>query len=268
MSQDDRPGLQVTWQAISKVSAVNADMLYWMRKAGCIQISYGIESGAPQIRKRFRKDINETQIQRAFDLTTAHGIMARAYFIYGAPGGNLGNHCQTLDLIRRIKPLSVIFYILDIFPGQRFTRISKRGAMPATISGLNPSRTSSILKPIRISTRRPFLRLGAICGKPTTACFPKSHRRLSWRPPGPAPGTVRFPIPVGHDLQPWRLRPDRQRPVPAADRPQFIPAGPVPPPGPSRVLGPGAGAPAPGGLDGRHRGHFKGGLHHFPKAGK
>ena len=107
----------LVWQAISKVSAVNADMLFWMRKAGCVQISYGVESGAPEIRRRFRKDIDENQIQRAFDLTTAHGIMARAYFIYGAPGETWDTIEQTLALIRRIKPLSVIFYILDIFPG-------------------------------------------------------------------------------------------------------------------------------------------------------
>jgi radical SAM superfamily enzyme YgiQ (UPF0313 family) len=37
-------GLKITWQAISKVNAVKADSLYWMRKAGCIQISYGVEA--------------------------------------------------------------------------------------------------------------------------------------------------------------------------------------------------------------------------------
>ena len=110
-------GLGVTWQAISKVNTVNAEMLYWMRKAGCIQISYGVESGSPEIRQRFQKDISEAQIQRAFKLTTAHGIMARAYFIYGAPGETWETIELTLALIRRIKPLSAIFYILDIFPG-------------------------------------------------------------------------------------------------------------------------------------------------------
>ena len=43
--------------------------------------------------------------------------MARAYFIYGAPGETWETIGQTLALIRRIRPLSAIFYILDIFPG-------------------------------------------------------------------------------------------------------------------------------------------------------
>ena len=110
-------GLNITWQAISKVNAVNEEMLFWMRKAGCVQISYGVESGSERIRRLFCKDIDTDQIVRAFDLTVAHGILARAYFIYGAPGENHRTIDDTLDLIRRIKPLSAIFYILDLFPG-------------------------------------------------------------------------------------------------------------------------------------------------------
>jgi hypothetical protein len=101
-------------------------MLFWMRKAGCIQISYGVESGAPDIRRRLRKDISDEQIERAFGLTIAHGIMARAYIIYGAPGESWETIEQTLALIRRIKPLSAIFYILDIFPGTELYEAYKR----------------------------------------------------------------------------------------------------------------------------------------------
>jgi anaerobic magnesium-protoporphyrin IX monomethyl ester cyclase len=110
-------GLSITWQAISKVSAVNDEMLFWMRKAGCVQISYGVESGSPDIRKRLCKDIGHDQIVRAFERTVAHGILARAYFIYGAPGESWSTIEQTLALMRQIKPLSAIFYMMDLFPG-------------------------------------------------------------------------------------------------------------------------------------------------------
>ncbi|MGD8471492.1 MAG: tetratricopeptide repeat protein, partial [Desulfobacteraceae bacterium] len=46
-----------------------------------------------------------------------YGMMARAYFIYGCPQESWQTIQQTIDLIDRIKPLSAIFYILDIFPG-------------------------------------------------------------------------------------------------------------------------------------------------------
>ncbi|MBW2437261.1 MAG: cobalamin-dependent protein [Deltaproteobacteria bacterium] len=109
--------LDVQWAAISRVDMINADILYWMRKAGCIQISYGIESGAEKIRKLLGKHISDLQIRRAFELTQKQGIMARAYFIYGCPQESWHTIEETIELMDAIKPLSAIFYILDLFPG-------------------------------------------------------------------------------------------------------------------------------------------------------
>ena len=111
-------GLNIEWVAISHVNYVDEEILSWMRKAGCIQISYGVESGSEKIRNVIlKKKIKTDQIKKAFSLTTRYGIMARAYFIYGSPNENWSTIQETIDLIHEIKPLSVIFYILDIFPG-------------------------------------------------------------------------------------------------------------------------------------------------------
>ncbi len=109
--------ITITWFAISRVNCVDEEMLYWMRKAGCTQISYGVESGSEKIRYMLNKKIKTDDIKRAFTLTTRYGILARAYFIYGSPGESHKTIQETIDLIHEIKPLSTIFYILDIFPG-------------------------------------------------------------------------------------------------------------------------------------------------------
>ena len=109
--------LEITWYAISRVNYVDEDMLLWMRKAGCIQISYGIESGSEEIRKVLDKHVRTDQVKKAFEMTTKYGILSRAYFIYGAPGETWETIQETIDLIHEIKPLSVVFYILDLFPG-------------------------------------------------------------------------------------------------------------------------------------------------------
>ena len=109
--------LKIVWIAISNVKFVNEDILSWMRKAGCTQISYGVESGSNRIRRLLNKNITTRQIHKAFALTRKYGIVPRAYFIYGSPGESWDTIQQTVDLIKQIKPLSVIFYILDIFPG-------------------------------------------------------------------------------------------------------------------------------------------------------
>jgi tetratricopeptide (TPR) repeat protein len=118
--------LKITWFAISRVNYVDEEILYWMRKAGCIQISYGVESGSEKIRDILNKRIKTDDIKRAFALTTGYGILARAYFIYGSPGESYETIQETIDLIHEIKPLSVIFYILDIFPGTALYEDFKR----------------------------------------------------------------------------------------------------------------------------------------------
>lgn len=121
-----RRGLAVSWAAISRVDAVDEELLLWMRKAGCVQISYGVESGSEEIRRRLNKNITREAIRRAFALTTACGILARAYFIYGCPGETWETIRETLELIQEVRPLSAIFYILDILPGTALYEEFKR----------------------------------------------------------------------------------------------------------------------------------------------
>ncbi len=119
--------LKITWFAISRANHVNDEILYWMRRAGCTQISYGVESGSEKIRTVLNKKIRTDQIKKAFSLTVQYGMLSRAYFIYGSPGETWDTIQETLDLIHEIKPLSMIAYILDIFPGtQLYADLQKR----------------------------------------------------------------------------------------------------------------------------------------------
>jgi hypothetical protein len=111
--------VNITWVAIARVNHIQPDILKWMRLAGCIQISFGIESGSEAIRLSLGKAIKTEQIKKAFQMVQAHGIMSRAYFIYGSQGESKATIQASIDLIKAIKPLSIITYVLDIFPGTR-----------------------------------------------------------------------------------------------------------------------------------------------------
>jgi len=111
--------LKIVWVAISRVSYIDEDILYWMRKAGCTQISYGIESGSEKIRDLLNKKIKTEEIKNAFVLTHKYGIIARAYFIYGSPEESWETIQETIDLIHQIKPLICVLYILEIYPGAK-----------------------------------------------------------------------------------------------------------------------------------------------------
>ncbi len=110
-------GLNISWYAISRADCIDEEIIYWMRRAGCIQISFGIESGSEKIRGLLCKELKADQVRRAFQLTTRYGILSRAYFIYGSPGETWDTIQESIDLMMEVGPLSVIFYILDLFPG-------------------------------------------------------------------------------------------------------------------------------------------------------
>ncbi len=114
-----RRGLRINWFAISRCDCINEEIVYWMRKAGCIQISFGVEHGSEKIRDTLNKNIKTEDIKKAFSITQRYGIMARAYFIYGCPGETKETIQDTIDLILEIKPLSALFYVLEIFPGTK-----------------------------------------------------------------------------------------------------------------------------------------------------
>jgi len=109
--------LDITWAAISRVDRIDEEMLKAMRMAGCIQISFGVESGSEKIRKVLNKKFNEDQIRRAFGLTVSYGILARAYIIYGCPGESPDTVRDTIRLLKDIQPLVTLFHVLALFPG-------------------------------------------------------------------------------------------------------------------------------------------------------
>ena len=118
--------LDISWYAISRVNCVNEEILYWMRRAGCVQISYGVESGSESIRRFYNKGIKDEEIRRAFEWTRRLGMIPRAYFIYGAPGDNKKTIDESIALMREIKPLAMVSYILDLYPGTKLYEDFKR----------------------------------------------------------------------------------------------------------------------------------------------
>lgn len=119
-------GIKITWVAISRVDFIDEEILLQMRKAGCVQISFGVESGSEQIRRTLGKPFKNRNIIKAFRLTASFGILPRAYFIYGSPGETKQTIKESIELIVQIEPLSMISYMLVIFPGTALYRSVNR----------------------------------------------------------------------------------------------------------------------------------------------
>ncbi len=78
--------LRFDWSAFVRVNIMDADIMRLMREAGCDSVSFGIESGSPEMLKRIRKRITLDQGRRAVEICRDVGIQPHASFMVGLPG--------------------------------------------------------------------------------------------------------------------------------------------------------------------------------------
>jgi len=111
--------LKIIWGCTGRVDSVSEDMLRLMKTAGCIRISYGIESGSPRVLKLMNKKITIAQIRRAVKITKEAGIHVYIYFVYGMPGETLEDVNMSKQLLMELKPNFVTHSIATPYPGTK-----------------------------------------------------------------------------------------------------------------------------------------------------
>ncbi len=111
--------LDVQWTSFARVDTVSRSLLERMKQAGCTAVSFGVESGSPEMLKRIKKGINLEQVLRAVNLCNQVGITPQASFILGLPGENEQTLQETVAFAERLKSMGVLhgFHLLAPFPG-------------------------------------------------------------------------------------------------------------------------------------------------------
>lgn len=114
-----RRGIKTKWTSFARVDTVSPEVLAKMKEAGCTAVSYGVESGVPEILKTIRKGITLDQVIEAVKMCTDVGMIPHASFILGLPGESKETVRQTVDFGEKIKAMGVShgFHLLAPFPG-------------------------------------------------------------------------------------------------------------------------------------------------------
>lgn len=111
-----RRQLEIFWECVTRVDFVSTQMLMWMKKAGCVSISFGVESGSPAVLKAVNKRQTVTQIISAFRMTHEAGIRAYVLLMVGNPGESEKSINETIDLIRLVKPDKIRTTLTRVYP--------------------------------------------------------------------------------------------------------------------------------------------------------
>lgn len=116
--------LNIQWDIRARVNTVDEEMLKKLKKAGCIRVHYGVESGTQKILDILRKGITLEEVEKTFKLTRKLGIETLAYFMIGNPGETKEDIKQTIKFARKIKPDYVHITITTPFPATDMYRLA------------------------------------------------------------------------------------------------------------------------------------------------
>jgi len=111
--------INMPWSCNARVNEVDAEIIGLMSKAGCQQISFGIESGSQNILNELNKGIHLEQAEKALSLARKSGITTVGLFMVGMPNETIDDAMKTINFAKKINPDYASCYPFMPFPGTK-----------------------------------------------------------------------------------------------------------------------------------------------------
>lgn len=105
------------WVTECRVKPLDEEMLRLMKKAGCVRVCFGIESGNDRILKLLKKNFTTDDVRRAVTLANNAGLEIDGMFMIGLPEETEETINQTVDFAIKLKLRYAILNIFVPYPG-------------------------------------------------------------------------------------------------------------------------------------------------------
>lgn len=115
---------KVRWWCQSRADLTDKNLLKKMKEAGCMIISFGIESGVQRILDSISKNITKNEIKQAVKLAKKVGLQPRGSFIIGLPGESFLDSISTIYFALSLPLSQAKFGIATPFPGSQLWDIA------------------------------------------------------------------------------------------------------------------------------------------------
>jgi len=81
-----RRNYKISWSCLARPEIISDDLFNLIKRAGCWQIAYGIESADQGILDNIKKRVTIERVEEIIRKTNEAGIHSRGYFMIGCPG--------------------------------------------------------------------------------------------------------------------------------------------------------------------------------------
>ncbi|MGQ0552194.1 MAG: B12-binding domain-containing radical SAM protein [Planctomycetota bacterium] len=121
--------LPLKWQCETAIKTLDEELLAAMARAGCVSVSFGVESGNEELQKKYSRGKIKTHehAKTVVDAARRHGIATRAFFMIGFPEETPVQARQTMDLAVYLNPDTVQFTAVTPYPDTKLYKESRLG---------------------------------------------------------------------------------------------------------------------------------------------
>lgn len=134
--------INIKWSAAARVNTIDEEILFWMKKAKCNFIGYGVESGSQKILDNMNKMQTLEMIEKGFKISRKVGINEVGSLMIGYPGETRETINETVNFCIRNNIPGNFFYT-TAYPGTKLYNdwkdkiIEKYGSEDKYLEALN-----------------------------------------------------------------------------------------------------------------------------------
>lgn len=118
--------LDIWWNCMTRVDKINPYLLRLMKKAGCYEVGFGVESGSERILKFVKKNLTKGQIRQGVKLAKKAGIAIRGFFMIGFPTETKKEIMQTIKFAKELDVDVAQFMVVTPYPGTELWKVAKK----------------------------------------------------------------------------------------------------------------------------------------------
>lgn len=177
---------RIKWiaQTRAETSRIDRQTLRLIKKAGCMQLEFGFESGSQEELDRMNKKTRVGEYLITSRLVKKSGLRIQGDFIMGYPGQTINDFRQTIALIKKMKPTYITSLQYMHLPGTSVYSDLENEDFPGKFGDLGQKQNftemsdeeykemhSKILVPLKIKSNRKNFILYYLLNKPLLLCY-------------------------------------------------------------------------------------------------
>jgi radical SAM superfamily enzyme YgiQ (UPF0313 family) len=133
-----KKGLRVTYNCIARLEHVDEELLGLLKRSGCWQVNFGIESGDPEVLRKHRKFYGLDEVGRKLRMVKNAGMRVKGLFMVGLPGEDEAAIRRTIDYALSLPLEEINVTKFTPFPGAPlYATIREQGEFDETWELMN-----------------------------------------------------------------------------------------------------------------------------------